>query len=186
CAKSSSIDDYGTTSMAITIEVGQASNISFYYKVSSEGNYDKLHFYIDDTEKGNWSGEVAWSHILYPITAGTHTLKWEYTKHVYLSSCDDCACIDNVVFPALTVITDVKEEVVRNTAIYPNPSQGNFTIDLGEETSTVTIFNSVGQVVYQESGLSGTKTMNLGLTSGIYFVNIRSDKANSTQKLIVK
>ena len=186
CAKSSSIDDYGTTSMAITIEVGQASNISFYYKVSSEGNYDKLHFYIDDTEKGNWSGEVAWSHILYPITAGTHTLKWEYTKDVSLSSGDDCAWIDNVVFPALTVITDVKEEVVRNTAIYPNPSQGNFTIDLGEETSTVTIFNSVGQVVYQESGLSGTKTMNLGLTSGIYFVNIRSDKANSTQKLIVK
>jgi hypothetical protein len=80
----------------------------------------------------------------------------------------------------------VKEEKYSASAIYPNPSEGEFTIELGEEHSTVTVYNSIGQVVYQQHDLSGTRTMNLNLNPGMYFVNVRSEKANSTQKVIIK
>jgi len=80
CAKSSMIDDLGSTSLYISVTVQQTAPLSFYYKVSSESGYDKLRFYIDNSEMDNWSGEVAWSQASYSLSAGTHTLKWEYTK----------------------------------------------------------------------------------------------------------
>ena len=186
CAKSSGIGDSETSALFITVEVSNESTISFYYKVSSESGWDKLFFKVDGTERNNWSGEVAWAQAVYTLTPGTHELRWEYTKDSSVSSGDDCAWIDNVVLPASMVITEVKEEKYCTSAIYPNPSEGEFTIELGEEHSTVTVYNSIGQVVYQQNDLSGTHTMNLDLNPGMYFVNVRSEKANSTQKIIIK
>ena len=186
CAKSSAIDDYETSTLFINIYVGVESEMSFYYKVSSEANYDKLFFKVDGVEKGNWSGVIDWSRAAYALTPGNHELRWEYSKDVSVSSNDDCAWIDNVSFPASSVITEVGEEVYRSNSIYPNPNQGSFTIELGEETSTVTIYNSIGQVVFQKSGISGATVLNTELTAGMYFVNVKNDHTNSTQKIIVK
>jgi len=186
CARSSAIQDGETSSLFINILVGTESVISFYYKVSSENNYDKLHFYIDGSEKNNWSGEIPWTQASYALTPGTHELRWEYSKDVSVSSGNDCAWIDNVCFPASTMITEIGEEATRNTALYPNPNEGTFTLELGDEASTVTVFNSLGQVVFQKSEVVGTSVMSLDLTTGIYFVNVKSDKANSTHRIIVK
>lgn len=186
CAKSSDINDGETSALFITVEVSNESSISFYHKVSSESGWDKLYFKIDGTEMGNWSGDRDWDHASYPLTPGTHELRWEYSKDSSVSSGNDCAWIDNVVLPASTVITEIKEEKYSTSTIYPNPSEGEFTIELGEEPSTVTVYNSIGQVVYQQNDLSGTRTMNLNLNPGMYFVNVRSEKANSTQKVIIK
>ena len=174
CAKSSAIMDSESTSMSITVEVGQASNMSFYYKVSSENNYDKLHFYIDGTEKNNWSGDVAWSYILYPLTAGTHTLKWEYTKDVSLSSGSDCAWIDNVVLPASTIITDIETVVEKqNVSVYPNPAHDVLNIELGDNQSDVVIYNSLGQVVRRYENVSGDMQINVeDLNAGMYFLKV--------------
>ncbi|MBR4391254.1 MAG: T9SS type A sorting domain-containing protein [Bacteroidales bacterium] len=185
CAKSSSINDYETSALFITVEVGTASEMSFYYKVSSEANYDKLHFKIDNVEKDNWSGEVGWTQASYPLTPGTHQLRWEYTKDVSLQSGYDCAWIDYIVLPASTIITEVKEEVSHNCAIYPNPNKGNFNIELGEETCTVTVFNSMGQTICQQENISGTIELHLDLNAGIYFVNVKSPNINKTEKVIV-
>ena len=183
CAKSSAIDDNESTSMSLTIEVGQASNVSFYYKVSSENNYDKLHFYIDGTEKANWSGDVSWSYILYPLTAGTHTLKWEYTKDVSLSSGSDCAWIDNVVLPASTIITNVETVVEKqNVTVYPNPVNNVMNIELGDNQSDVMICNSLGQVVRRYENVSGNMQISVeDLNAGMYFL-----KANGEVVKIVK
>ena len=186
CAKSSGITDNETSAMFITVEVGNESTISFYYKVSSESNWDKLHFKIDGVEKNNWSGEVAWTQASYTLTPGTHQLRWEYSKDSSFSSGDDCAWIDNVVLPASMVITEVKTEKYSATTIFPNPTEGNFTIELGEENSTVTIYNGMGQVVYQRDGLNGTQVMSLDLNPDLYFVNIKSSQTNNTHKVIIK
>ena len=184
CAKSSYIDDGQATSMSITVEVGQASNMSFYYKVSSENNYDKLHFYIDDVEKNNWSGEVAWSYILYALTAGEHTLKWEYTKDVSLSSGSDCAWIDNVVLPASTIITKIDEVVGKQSiTIYPNPANEVLNIELGDEPSEVVIYNSLGQMVKHIEMTSGNIQMNVeDLNAGVYFVKVNGNVMKIVKK----
>ena len=95
--------------------------MNFYKKVSSESGWDKLFFYIDNVEKGNWSGEVAWSQETFPVTTGTHTFKWSYSKDGSVSSGNDCAWVDDIQFPptsvtlALDPISNLNAEVVDNT-----------------------------------------------------------------------
>ncbi len=104
CAKSGNIGNNASSTLLLTHEAGSNDSISFYYKVSSEAGYDKLHFYIDGQEKGNWSGTVGWVKVAYAVSQGTHTYKWSYTKDNYLSSGSDCAWIDFISLPAARVM----------------------------------------------------------------------------------
>ena len=183
CAKSTAISDYETSTLYINVMVGADSNMSFYYKVSSESNYDKLHFSIDGSEKGNWSGEVSWTQVTYALTAGTHLLKWEYSKDVSMSSGSDCAWIDNVVFPASTIITDVQTVVEKNVSVYPNPMNDVLNIQLGDNQSNVIIYNSLGQVVRRYENVAGDMQINVAdLNAGMYFVKVDGEVAKVVKK----
>ncbi len=67
--------------------------------VSSEPNYDYLRFYIDSDMQDEWSGSVSWTAASYPVTAGTHTFKWEYSKDISVSTGSDLAGVDYIIFP---------------------------------------------------------------------------------------
>ncbi|MFP4469864.1 MAG: C25 family cysteine peptidase [Bacteroidales bacterium] len=101
CAKSGDIGDQQNTILMITLEVSSDDTISFYRKVSSEATYDFLRFYIDGNMKDEWSGTSDWEYESYPVTAGTHTFKWEYVKDYYVASGSDCGWIDYISFPAI-------------------------------------------------------------------------------------
>ena len=109
CAKSMNAginnSDY---SMTLTVDVATPGDMTFMYKVSSEQNYDKLHFYMDNQEKGTWSGTVNWSEFTQPVTAGHHTFKWSYTKDSSVNSGDDCAMVDDISFPMTNVYTFIE------------------------------------------------------------------------------
>lgn len=77
----------------------------FYWKVSSElgsytwlYDYDYLHFYYDGVEQTKIAGEKGWALKGYAIPAGSHTLKWAYTKDGSTSSGSDCGWVDNVIW----------------------------------------------------------------------------------------
>ena len=88
-----------TSEMRMTINVARQDSVSFWYKVSSETNYDKFHFYIDGVEKIVTSGQVAWTRAAYPLTVGNHEIKFTYSKDVSVSSYSDCAWIDDIELP---------------------------------------------------------------------------------------
>jgi hypothetical protein len=93
-----------TSTLILTHDAGSNDTISFYYKVSSEGGWDKLHFYIDNQEKNEWSGSIDWTKAAYPVSGGRHTYKWTYTKDSSVNSGSDCAWIDFVSLPAARVM----------------------------------------------------------------------------------
>lgn len=99
-ARSGAISDNGSTSLQIAMDVASAGDITFARRVSSESGYDYLKFYIDNSEKGSWSGDVAWSTVSYPVTQGTHTFKWTYSKDNSVSSGSDAGFIDDIIFPS--------------------------------------------------------------------------------------
>ena len=100
CAKSNNNGQHSSSGyMQLDVNVLAAGELSFWYKVSSESNYDKLHFYMDGTERGVWSGTVDWTEFTQAVTVGQHSFKWEYTKDSSVSSGDDCAWVDDVIFP---------------------------------------------------------------------------------------
>lgn len=98
-AKSGTISHNQTSTMQIDVTIEAESLMSFYSKVSSEGNYDFLKFYIDDTEMETWSGTEAWAMHEYTCPAGDHILKWEYYKDGSASTGSDCAWVDYIVLP---------------------------------------------------------------------------------------
>ena len=171
-AKSGAISHSQQTDLVIEVNVLSAGDISFYYKVSSETNYDKLHFYIDNVEKGVWSGTVAWTQATYPVTVGSHTFKWSYTKDSSVNSGSDCAWIDEVVFPPIavpvsavipTVATTSATNVTQTTAT----GGGNVTDDGGAEVTARGICWSTSH----NPTVSGSHTTN-GTGTGSFTANM--------------
>ena len=74
-------------------------SISFYYKVSSELDYDFFKFFIDGTEKMSASGDVDWTRASFPIPAGYHIISFSYSKDYRVEEGSDCAWIDNITLP---------------------------------------------------------------------------------------
>jgi hypothetical protein len=187
CVKSGRINDSQSTSLSIIVDCFNEGEISFFKKVSSENKYDKLYFYIDGTEKDNWSGEVSWSQETFTLTPGQHELKWSYKKDGSVSSGSDCAWLDNIIFPPTEVITITQETEMEGVAIYPNPNHGQFNLSLPEEDCDIVIFNGLGQQVYSQSKANGLTNINLeGLSQGIYFITVKSASAVSTMKFVIE
>ncbi len=103
-AKSGVINHSQSSEMSVMLGVTTAGVITFYRKVSSEANYDYLRFYIDGVQQELQSGEVAWAQVSFPVTAGTHTFKWAYSKDGSVVAGSDCAWVDFIVFPPSVVI----------------------------------------------------------------------------------
>ncbi len=92
-----SLNDNQQSSLEYTTTIANSGGqVSFDRKVSSESNYDFLRFYIDGTQKAQWSGEVAWSNVSYSVSSGTHTFKWTYSKDGSVSNGSDVAWVDKV------------------------------------------------------------------------------------------
>jgi hypothetical protein len=71
--------------------------VSFYWKVSSEADYDFLEFSIDDVLQDKIGGEVNWQPMTYPVTGtGPHTLEWRYIKDAGASGGQDAAWVDKL------------------------------------------------------------------------------------------
>ncbi len=73
--------------------------LSFWWQVSSQATYDVLRFSIDGSAQSQISGTVNWAQRSYSIPAGTHTLRWTYSKNASIASGSDAAWVDQVQFP---------------------------------------------------------------------------------------
>lgn len=102
---SGSIGDSRTSEMKITYNVMSNDTISFYIKVSSEASYDFLSFYVENTLRGQWSGEVNWQQVKFAVSSGSQTFRWVYSKDGSVVSGSDKAWVDFIVFPAPLLTT---------------------------------------------------------------------------------
>jgi len=135
--RSGSIGGNENSELNISVNVTSSDNISFYYKVSSEGSYDYLRFYIDSSEMEAWSGEVGWNQGSYPVTSGEHTFRWVYEKDGSVDSGSDAAWIDYILFPPIgaPVFPDIQ---ISSDDI-------SVTLDLGVEVDEQFIISNIGE-----------------------------------------
>ncbi len=186
-ARSGTIYDDQTSSLSISLFVQDDSEISFYQKVSSETDYDYLRFYIDNTLQDNWSGNGSWEFETFSVESGFHTFKWEYYKDGGVSSFQDCAWIDEIIFPAnsVDVTPDANSmiQIVEFNGNYPNPFNPTttFSYSLANESKvSLTLFNVKGQKIKtlvnenQTAGnhqiiWDGTDDHGKTVSTGIYF-----------------
>lgn len=132
-----SLNDFQFATLQTTVVTG-GGTLSFRYKVDSEARYDFLTFFIDGVEKGRWSGAVNWSRFVYPLTAGSHTLVWKYTKDGSDAAGLDSAWMDDLSFPARYDLSVLRM------------GSGSVTPDLGTLTwteSTASATYDIGTIV---------------------------------------
>ncbi|MCX7955034.1 MAG: T9SS type A sorting domain-containing protein [Bacteroidales bacterium] len=70
--------------------------------------------------------------------------------------------------------------------IYPNPTNGEFTVILGEyKNCAVEVYNLIGEKIYEKKNLEGNTLIDISdKPAGIYFVKIESGKESKIFKLI--
>jgi hypothetical protein len=94
-AESGDVEDGQRSWMQTTVQ--GPGTLSFYWKVSSEANFDFLEFSIDSVVQERISGSVNWHQMIYSISdSGPHTLEWRYLKDGDVSHGNDLGRVDLV------------------------------------------------------------------------------------------
>lgn len=202
--RSANIGNNKSSSLKLTMEVTQPDTISFYYYISCEpggtdwwgqySQYDYLAFYINSTKKDSWDGEVSWTKVAYPLTAGTYTFEWRYVKDNYQTAGEDLAMIDYISLPATvkhpSAVQNYTEEGV-NISCYPNPAS-DYVVISGEQLSgfqqgRADLFNISGQRIRSVKLKDNQTTMNMNdLSAGAYLLMIWNGEKQVKAVKIVK
>lgn len=157
-AQSGNITDIQSSGLLIETNTVNDDIISFYYKVSSESGGDYLSFYIDDEIVGSYSGEINWTKASFDLSAGSHTFLWKYEKDGIVSSGDDAAWIDYIIFPELL------SNPIISTEFLPNWDMNNLYSQQLEATDAVGLLNWVDK--YNDLSGTGLTLSSDGLVSG--------------------
>lgn len=195
-ARSGVIYDNQSSSLFLDYDVAIPDTLSFYYKVSSEANYDFLHFSVNGEELARWSGEVAWTRHAVLLPAGLLRLSWLYSKDYSVSNGEDCAKVDYIVFPAYSIPTFEPESVQVKPilTVYPNPITDKLTViyhSYGQTYTSLRMLDGAGRVLWfaQNKGLQSDESIFYPpvqeLAPGVYFI-IAETPENSIVRKFVK
>ena len=161
-AKSGTITHSQTSDLILVVDVVSDGQLSFYRKVSSEGNYDFLKFYINGTQMDEWSDDQDWAIFTYDVTAGENVFKWSYTKDGSVSGGSDCAWIDDITFPGFGAVSGPSAWIDSSTI--------DFEVVPVDQTST----KSLTLANFGNETLSGT----INTIAGFEIANIGSGREN--------
>lgn len=201
CSKSGAISSNSSThvksTMQITANVTVNDSVKFYRKISSEQNWDFLRFYIDNVQKGYWSGVSGWVRQAYPVGTGTHVLTWTYDKDEVYDDNMDCAWVDAITFPPGTLVTGISTtEGVNDAGLnsYPNPFSNHLMIGYtlaANENVRLSICNALGQEVHviavgeQQPGMHSYSFDSGSLAPGVYYLKLQTGEHANVQKLVL-
>lgn len=81
----------------------------------------------------------------------------------------------------------IEKENEINVSFYPNPTTGNFTIDLGDIITNIkaTLTNSLGQIIYTKNYTS-TNLIELEIdgSAGLYFLQLETENSSQVIKIL--
>jgi polyhydroxybutyrate depolymerase len=82
--------------------------------------------------------------------------------------------------PQVVGLTEIQKE--KTFTVYPNPSEGNFVIELNKN-SLLTLMDMQGKIVHHFDLKAGTEKIQVKLTPGIYFLQ---DQNGATQRMMIR
>ncbi|MBN2790852.1 MAG: T9SS type A sorting domain-containing protein [Candidatus Delongbacteria bacterium] len=198
CIRSADINGNQSAETYLNMDYPSDGFIYFWYKVSSEGNYDFFKFYIDGIEKTRVSGSSTWIYATYPVSAGSHTFKWRYDKDISGDSGSDCAWVDLITFeggmPTSINNTEARIQKLELYQNYPNPFNPATDISFSLNKSgpvKLSVYNHTGQLVSDlvdgtlSEGMHKINFNALDLNSGIYFYTLETSENSISRKMML-
>jgi hypothetical protein len=110
-ARSGAIPNGSSTSLIIKPIYSKDDSLRFFYKVSSEINYDHLTFRLNGVEVFNKSGEIPWTKKTVPVKAGQNIMEWIYEKDGSQYTGSDCAWIDLIDFTGSASVKYIQKDL---------------------------------------------------------------------------
>ena len=179
-----SYQNTSNSDLSITLNVTEASSISYFRKVSSESNYDFFTFAIDGNVMEELSGEVDWDHSSFEVTPGTHTFRFRYAKDYSTSSGSDCAWIDNIIFPTSgATMAPTSPLLVIDHYDIEGTYAGNIVLN-GNQPVIKVVFNNEGNTVasnIQATLSTDNNNININGNSGSDVVSYNSMAIGSSK-----
>jgi hypothetical protein len=89
---------------------------------------------------------------------------------------------------AITTVGLSENPLFNGVSLYPNPTNGNVTVDLGSlNSASLKVTGMNGQVVYEKENIEAVShQFNLNESAGVYFVEISSNGESRVLKLVKK
>lgn len=136
-ARSAAIGNSQTSSIQTTVT--GPGTLTYYWAVSSEANFDFLNFYINGVRQaGRISGSVGFQQQSWTIPAGTHVLKWSYTKDSSTAVGADAGYLDTVIFTPAATSKSFTLTVTKQNSSYGTVMSSPAGINCGRTCSTAT------------------------------------------------
>lgn len=166
-----------------TINYTTNKTVKFYWKVSSEANYDYLKFYIDGVLKDQIAGTVDWQQKTYTVTSGSHTLKWSYEKDGSVNTGSDKGWVDRLeIVDGGTVVDPLAEGVDFETLTFSTAGNGAW----GLNTATYYYDNdSVKSPVISHSQSATFQTTVSGYTTVKFYWKVSSESGYDYVKFYI-
>ena len=96
-------------------------------------------------------------------------------------------CVDTTACAAITTVGILENNFGNALIIYPNPTSGNFSIDLGTiyESSDVSIMDINGKLIYSKI-INQSKILNLSIEEpvGVYLISIKAADKKAVIRLV--
>ena len=89
-----------------------------------------------------------------------------------------------VVSNPLSVIDNILDENIVN--IYPNPSNGDFTIEVKLLPLSITVTDLLGRLIETKEQIDGNLILFKNLPAGINIITLEYDGTKITKKVMVK
>ena len=108
------------------------------------------------------------------------------TLIVTITDTNGCTLTDTAIVNCI-ISTDINQIAVSDLefTVYPNPSNGIFTIKHSEKSSEMEIINMLGEIIYQSS--FGDREINLSQQpKGIYFIEVKMGETIYNKKLVIQ
>ncbi len=142
-ARSGVIPNNGTSSLKMRTIYSSPDSVRFYYKVSSEKDYDFFSFRLNGSEIFKESGETGWKKKAIAVPAGPNDLEWLYRKDSNTDGGADAAWIDLVDFSVSGSLRYIERDLKVAKIITPFQSE-----NLGKEKVSVKVVNVGHDTIY--------------------------------------
>jgi hypothetical protein len=183
-----------TNTVSILVAPSPTVNFSLVKDNSAAYTWDAYPNYSSTTDSARWYwGDGTYTAGLYPNHTFSSAGKYSICVTVY-SSCGDSAayCQNDSIYrlannsPLSTMIyvnvlqvnqtTGINKLATGNTLnLYPNPSNNYITIQSGTELGIITIYNSLGESVFQLSSKNATEQIDISIfAAGIYTIQAQA------------